>query len=70
MLLRNPCKNLESYDNPFWGKSKEGNKKKRKEKREKSGKIPKIVVTLVAPLAHATRSDQNTKNSGFPKLLS
>ena len=21
MLLRNPCKNLKSYDNPFWGKS-------------------------------------------------
>ena len=21
LLLRNPCKNLKSYDNPFWGKS-------------------------------------------------
>ena len=39
MLLRNPCKNLKSYDNPFWGKSKEG-------KTNKSEKIPKIVVSL------------------------
>ena len=31
----NPCENLKSYDNPFWGKSKEGNKKKN----NKSGKI-------------------------------
>ena len=29
MLLRNPCKNLKSYDNPFWGKSNGGNNKMR-----------------------------------------
>ena len=32
-LVRSPCKNLKSYDNPFWGKSKEGpnnNTKKKK----------------------------------------
>ena len=42
MLLRNPCKNLNSYDNPFWGKSKEGPNSKKTRK----GKIPKIVVSL------------------------
>ena len=41
MLLRNPCKNSKSYDNPFWGKSKEGNKKKRKEKKRKVEKYQK-----------------------------
>ena len=41
MLLRNPCKNLKSYDNPFWGKSKEGTNTKKK-----IVKIPKIVVSL------------------------
>ena len=39
MLLRNPCKNVKSYDNPFWGKSREGPPSIR-------GKIPKIVVSL------------------------
>jgi hypothetical protein len=28
LLLRSPCKNLEPYDNPFWGFSNGGNKKK------------------------------------------
>jgi hypothetical protein len=33
LLLRSPCKNLEPYDNPFWGFSNGGNKKtRRKEK--------------------------------------
>merc|ERR1712074_51322 len=38
LLLRNPCKNLKSYDNPFWGKSKEGknNNKNRKVKKFRS----------------------------------
>ena len=45
MLLRNPCKNLKSYNNPFWGKSKGTKKKIRKEKRRK---IPKIVATTFA----------------------
>ena len=58
MLLRNPCKNSKSYVNPFWGKSNGSKKKKRR-------KIPKIVVTLVALLAHATRSDQNVLNGGI-----
>ena len=53
---------------PFWG-FRNGTNKKRKEEKNKRRKLPKIVVTLVAPLAHATRSDQNTKNSGVPKLL-
>ena len=39
LLLRRPCENLKSYDNPFWGKSKEGKKKK-----NKCEKIPKIVA--------------------------
>ena len=34
-LRKNPYKKLKSYDNPFWGKSKEGKKKTRKEKSEK-----------------------------------
>jgi hypothetical protein len=28
LLLRSPCKNLESYDNPFWGFSNGGKNKK------------------------------------------
>ena len=42
MLLRNPCKNLKSYDNPFWkngdnGRKKEKRKRKEREKRNKLG---------------------------------
>ena len=33
LLLRSPCKNLEPYDNPFWGFSNGGNKKNNKNKR-------------------------------------
>ena len=46
MLLRNPCKNLKSYDNPFWGKSNAGNKNKNKNKNKKCEKIPKIMAYL------------------------
>ena len=35
MLLRSPCKNLEPYDNPFWGFSNGGNKKKKKKNKKK-----------------------------------
>ena len=31
--FRSPCKNLKSYDNPFWVKSKEAKKNKRNEKK-------------------------------------
>jgi hypothetical protein len=34
LLLRSPCKNLEPYDNPFWGFSNGGNKKKNKKKKK------------------------------------
>ena len=59
MLLRNPCKNLKSYDNPFWGKSNGG--KKKEKKKEKRRKIPKIVVITFAAAnrLHSDRSDQN-----------
>ena len=59
MLLRNRCKNLKSYDNPFWVKSNGTKKKRRKEKKKK--KIPKIVVTTFAAAnrLHSDRSDQN-----------
>jgi hypothetical protein len=30
LLLRSPCKNLEPYDNPFWGFSNSGKNKKMK----------------------------------------
>ena len=55
MLLRNPCKNLKSYDNPFWGKSNGGNKNNNKRR-----KLPKIVVTTFAAAnrLHSDRSDQ------------
>jgi hypothetical protein len=61
LLLRNPCKNLKSYDNPFWGKSNGTKKKKKKKKREKKRrKIPKIVVTTFAAAnrLHSDCSDQ------------
>ena len=35
LLLRSPCKNLKSYDNPLWGKSREGKKKKKKKKKKR-----------------------------------
>jgi hypothetical protein len=39
LLLRSPCKNLEPYDNPFWGFSNGGNNNKKKEdEKEKYGK--------------------------------
>ena len=41
MLVRNPCKNLKSYDNPLCQFSNGGNKNKNN---KKSGKIPKIVA--------------------------
>ena len=33
LLLRSPCKNLKSYDNPLWGKGRGGNNKKKKRKK-------------------------------------
>ena len=42
MLVRNPCKNLKSYDNPLCQFSNGG--KKKKKNNNKSGKIPKIVA--------------------------
>ena len=38
LLLRSSCKNLEPYDNPFWGFSNGGNNKKRKKKRKEKKK--------------------------------
>ena len=36
LLPRNPCKNLKSSDNPFWGKSNGTKKKKKKKRKEKN----------------------------------
>ena len=47
MLVRNPCKNLKSYDNPLCQFSNGGNNKNKNKKNKnnnKSGKIPKIVA--------------------------
>jgi hypothetical protein len=35
LLLRNPCKNLKSYDNPFWKNSDGGGEKEEEERRER-----------------------------------
>ena len=40
--FRSPCKNLKSYDNPFWDKSKEVPRRPR----PRFEKIPKIVAYL------------------------
>merc|ERR1712074_102153 len=34
LLLRNPWKNLKSYDNPFWKNIEGGGKKKKKKRKE------------------------------------
>ena len=44
MLVRNPCKNLKSYDNPLCQFSNGGNNNKNNKNKKKSGKIPKIVA--------------------------
>ena len=49
MLLRNPCKNLKSYDNPFWKNSDDGRKKKKKKKKkEKREKVNDYSGTIVS----------------------
>jgi hypothetical protein len=47
LLVRTQCKNLKSYDNPFWGKSEEGKKKKKRK-----GKI----TTFVCASSHGQRT--------------
>ena len=56
MLLRSPCKNLKSYNNPFWKNSEGGGGKKRKEKKSMIIVVPSCLKD--ANGAH-TRSDQN-----------
>ena len=48
MLLRNPCKNLKSYDNPFWKNSDDSRKKERKEEeRKKKDEREKSMIIVV-----------------------
>ena len=57
LLLRNPCKNLKSYDNPFWKNSDEG-----REGERKKGKKSMIIVVpscLKDADGARTRSDQD-----------
>ena len=62
MLLRNPCKNLKSYDNPFWKNSDDGRKKeKEKEKEEKKSMIIVVPSCLKDADGARTRSDQHCK---------
>merc|ERR1712148_129881 len=59
LLLRNPCKNLKSYDNPFWKNSDDGRKRKRKkEKEEKKSMIIVVPSCLKDADGARTRSDQ------------
>ena len=60
--FRSPCKNLKSYDNPFWVKSKEG---------KKCEKIPKIVAYGCQTPSAQRRSDQfgNSKPPHFPEEM-
>ena len=52
-LVMSPCKDLKFYDNPFWGKSKEG---KTNNNTNNSGKNYQIVVTI------RLHSDTRTNN--------
>ena len=67
MLLRNPCKNLKSYDNPFWKNSDDGRKKEKEKEKKKKKKEEKKSMIIVIPscLKDAdgarTRSDLNRK---------
>ena len=47
MLLRNPCKNLKSYDNPF-RKNSDGGRGKRKEKERRREKFNDYSGTIVS----------------------
>ena len=60
MLLRNPCKNLKSYNNPFWKNSDDGRRKKeeRKKKEEKKSMIKVVPSCLKDADGARTRSDQ------------
>ena len=59
MLLRNACKNLKSYGNPFWKSSDDGRRKKerrkkerkrkRKKGREKERKKKRIPILVIKP---------------------
>jgi hypothetical protein len=55
ILVRSPCKNLNSYDNPFWDFSNGGNNN------TKSGIISKIVATYV----YASSQGQRTHSAHF-----
>jgi hypothetical protein len=48
LLIRSPCKNLETYDNPLLGFSN-GGKKKREEEKEKYAKFPLVPMGVLAP---------------------
>ena len=63
MLLRNPCKNLKSYHNPFWKNSDGGEREKRKERKKEEEKKSMIIVVpscLKDADGARTRSDQNS----------
>jgi len=64
LLLRNPCKNLKSYDNPFWKNSEGGGKKEERKKEEEEKKSMIIVVPSCLKDADGarTRSDQKLNN--------
>ena len=58
MLLRNPCKNLKSCDNPFWKNSDDGRKNERKREREKKTMIIVVPSCLKDADGTCTGSDQ------------
>ena len=58
MLFRNPCKNLESYDNPFWKNSDGGRKREREKEEEKKSMIIVVPSCLKDADGARTRSDQ------------
>ena len=65
MALRNPCKNLKSYDNPFWKNSDGGRKKGRKKKERRKKKEKKSMIIVVPSCLKdadgaRTRSDQKS----------
>ena len=62
LLLRSPCKNLKSYGNPLWGKSRGGKNKNTKRK-----KICKIVATFVFASSHGQRT--HSARTKIPKIV-
>jgi hypothetical protein len=67
MLLRSPCKNLKSYENPFWCFSNGG------KKNNKRNKFPLVTMGVLAPGSEHTKPSVQppiNTSGNFPPYVS